>query len=175
MTSIRRIALIGSPGSGKSTLAREIGVALGLPVYHLDRLYHRPGWVQTPRAEWVALQEELVGREEWIIDGNYRSTLPLRVNAADAIIFLDLPRLVCLWRVVRRTFQYRNRSRPDMAEGCPERLNREFLSFVWGYPERDRPAVLRLLEKVAAAKRVIHLRSRTEVAAFRRRLESGEL
>ncbi len=170
-----RIALIGSPGSGKSTLARELGARLNLPVHHLDALYHRPGWVRTPRAEWVALQEELVGQERWIIDGNYRSTLPIRVNAADIVIFLDLPRLICLWRALRRSFQYRNRSRPDMAEGCPERVDREFLRFIWRYAEEERPGVLGLLEQVRGTKRVIHLRSVAEVAEFRRQMIRGEL
>lgn len=170
---MQKVAVIGSPGSGKSTLAREMGSALGLPVYHLDRLYWGPGWAPMERPAWVALQEELVSRERWIIDGNYAGTLPLRTGAADTVILLDLPRLLCLWRAVKRLFQHRRRSRPDMAEGCEERLSWQFLRFIWSFPEQTRPRVLALLQEIHPPRRVIHLRSIGEVEAFRRQLAAG--
>jgi len=94
-----KIAVIGSPGAGKSTLARQLGQVLGSEVFHLDAFYWKPGWVETPKEEWVEIQKKLVTKDSWIIDGNYGSTIEIRLQAAEVIIFLDLPRSVCLWRV----------------------------------------------------------------------------
>src|SRR6185503_15715699 len=104
---MRRVIVIGSGGAGKSTFSRRLADLSGLRVVHLDALYWQPGWEPMPDADWDRVMEDLVAGDNWIIDGNYGRTLSRRVAAADTIIFLDLPRLVCLWRLVRRRFQYR--------------------------------------------------------------------
>lgn len=170
---MKRIAIVGSGGAGKSTLAQQIGAVLGIAPVHLDALFWRPGWVETPREEWHATVRGLVSGDTWILDGNYGGTLDIRLAAADTVIFLDLPRSVCLWRAVKRQFQFRGRSRPDMAPGCPERLDREFLAWIWRYPTHSRPRVLAAIGQHAAGKRVIKLRSRAEVARFLAELHAG--
>lgn len=170
---MKRIAVIGSPGAGKSTVARKLGEMLGLEVFHLDRLYWKPGWKSTPRAEWVPLQDELVRRPAWIIDGNYGSTLEIRVAAADTVVFLDYPRLLCLWRALKRVVQYRHKSRPDMGEGCDERVDGEFLRFIWGFPDRERPGVMAILDRYRAGKRLVHLRSPREAEAWLAEVHAG--
>lgn len=164
---MQRIALIGSPGSGKSTLSREIAEALSLPLHHLDALYWRPGWQVTPRDEWRELQEELVSEERWVIDGNYGGTMEVRLQRADTVIILDLPRWLCLWRAVRRAIQFWGRSRSDMAPGCPEKVDREFLRYIWHFPDRQRPGIFRRLSEMQRPCQVIHLRSVQEVEEFR--------
>ena len=89
-----KIVIIGSSGSGKSTLAARLGPILNLPVYHLDRLFWRPGWQETPRDEWRMLQQKLCAEPQWIIDGNYSGTLDVRLAACDTVIWLDLPTVV---------------------------------------------------------------------------------
>ena len=91
---MHRIVVVGPGGAGKSVLARKMGERLGLPVIHLDALYWRPGWVQTPKDEWKAKVRELLSGERWIIDGNYGGTAGLRMAAADTIVLLDFPRRV---------------------------------------------------------------------------------
>lgn len=163
---LRRIIVIGSGGSGKSTLARRLGARLGLEVLHLDARYWQKGWVETPKDVWAEQVEALLARESWIIDGNYSGTMRRRLEACDTVVFLDLPRTLCLWRVVKRRFVYFKRSRPDMAEGCRERINLEFLRWVWDYPVRTRPKVLEMLASVPPDKRIVRLTSRAEVESF---------
>ena len=143
---MQRVLIIGSGGAGKSTLAKVLAERTGLPLIHLDRIYWQPGWVDTPREEWHATLRSLVSGERWIMDGNYRGTLELRVPYADTIVFLAFPRWLCIWRVLKRYVMYRNRTREDMGEGCPERLNWEFLVFLWRYPAEGIPKVMALLD-----------------------------
>jgi adenylate kinase family enzyme len=166
---MKRVLVIGSGGAGKSTFARRLGEKLGLPVIHLDRVYWRADWVEPPKEEWRRKVEELCAREAWVIDGNYSGTLDIRLNACDAVIFLDLPRALCLWRVSRRALRYKGVSRPDMAEGCREQLNRDFLTFllwVWNYPRHSRPKLLKRLEEFAGGKQIYRLRSSAEAEKF---------
>lgn len=168
---MKRVLVIGSGGAGKSTFSRRLGGRLGLEVIHLDVAYWLPGWVEPPEDVWERTVEEMCGRDSWVIDGNYSGTLDKRLAACDTAIFLDLPRAVCVWRVLKRRVMYRRTRRPDVAEGCPETVNAEFLLWVWNYPVRSRPKVLALLEKFGEGKRVVRLRSSAEVESFLNRLE----
>ena len=163
---MQKILIIGSGGSGKSTLARELGTRPGIDVHHLDALLWKPNWTPATRQEQLATQSALIERESWIIDGNYGGTLDLRVVAADTVVFLDLPRTVCTYRVLKRMFIYRGKTRPDMGPGCEERFDPQFLNWVWDYPTSQRPAVLQRLHTLESEKDVIILRSRAEVRRF---------
>ena len=164
---MKRVLVIGSGGAGKSAFARQLGEITGLPVIHLDAEYWRPGWVEPPKDEWAARVAELAGEERWIMDGNYGGTMPERIAAADTVVFLDLPRTTCLWSVVKRRFRYRGQARPDMTEGCDERLTLTFLKWVWDYPKTRRPGILASLRRARAdGRRVIRLRSRKAMAGF---------
>lgn len=163
---MQRVMIIGSGGAGKSTLARQIGVALDLPVVHLDRLFWRPGWVETPREEWAAVQRDLVAGERWVLDGNYGGTLEIRLQAADTVIFLDLPRSRCVWGAVRRYLRYRGRSREDLGADCPEKLDWQFLRWIWTYPTTRRPGILARLAALPPEVQVVRLRSRRAVRRF---------
>lgn len=143
-----------------------MGARLALPVIHLDALHWRPGWVAPARAEWERLVEDIVAGERWIADGNYGGTMELRLSRADTVIYLDIPRAVCVWRALRRALHHRGRTRPDMAPGCPERVDAAFLWWIWTYSARRRPALLRRLAALPPACRVLHLRSDREVRAF---------
>jgi len=99
---MKRIAVVGSSGAGKSTLASQLAQRLNLPLYHLDAFYWKPGWTETPKQEWEAVHAELIARAAWVIDGNYGGTMDGRLAAADAIIFMNYPRMLCLWRPISR-------------------------------------------------------------------------
>ncbi len=99
---MKRVAIIGSGGAGKSTLAKRLGEVTGLPVIHLDQHFWNPHWTETPIPEWERRHETLLERERWVMDGNYGSTMNERLDAADTVIFLDMPRLFCVVRVLKR-------------------------------------------------------------------------
>jgi adenylate kinase family enzyme len=141
----QRILVIGCSGAGKSTLTRAIADRYHLPLIHLDRHYWRPGWIAPDDAAWFEEVERLIAAPTWVMDGNFSSTMARRAEVADAIVFLDLPRWLCLLRVLRRALLGYGRSRPDVAPGCPERFDWAFLKWVWNYPKRSRPKTLALL------------------------------
>jgi adenylate kinase family enzyme len=97
---VDRIAVIGCGGSGKSRLARELGGLLGIAPVHLDRLYYDRAWKPLDKEQFTALQRNLAAGPRWIIDGNYASSLPIRLRAADTVVFLDFPAWACLWGII---------------------------------------------------------------------------
>jgi len=163
---MKRIAIIGPGGAGKSTLARQIGAKTGLPVVHLDAVYWHKGWVETPKVEWAETARELASRPEWILDGNYGGTMDLRLAASDTIIFLDLPPALCAARVLLRFLKYRSQSRPDMAAGCPEKLDFVFLQWIWNYRRDRRPGILTRMNAYAEGRRLVHLQTPGQVRRF---------
>jgi adenylate kinase family enzyme len=163
---MQRILVIGSGGSGKSTVARRIAERTGLPLIHLDALYWKAGWQETPKREWAQMVEQIAEQDTWVMDGNYGGTLDRRLDAADTVIFLDLSRWTCLARVLKRRIEFHGGSRPDMAEGCFEQLDWELLRWVWRYPKEKRPRVLKKLADLPREKKVVILRSPAEVEQF---------
>lgn len=166
---MRKITVIGSPGSGKSVFSRKLGERLGLPVIHLDRHYWQDGWTPTPNDEWDEFLKETTRGEEWIIDGNYTRTLDIRIQASDTVIFLDLPRLLCVYRVFKRRLIYRGKTRPDLQENCPEKLDAEFVAWVWNYNKHSRPLVMEALQREPAGRDIVMLRSSREIEDFLRK------
>lgn len=169
---MKRIAVIGCSGAGKSTFSSKLAGVLGLPLYHLDAYYWKPGWIPSPREEWHAFVEALSSQEEWIIDGNYSSTLDIRLQYADTVIFLDMPMWLCLYGIVKRRIQYHGRTRPDMNEGCPEKLDMEFVRWVLGYKKRSRHATLRRLSCLASEINLIIFKHPYEAERYLHGLEN---
>lgn len=167
---MKRIAIIGCGGGGKSTLARELGEILGIEVIHLDRLYWKPGWVMTPSDEWQAVVQGLIEGDSWVMDGNYSGTLDVRLPAADTIVYMDLPRRICVWRIFKRLFQYRRKQRPDMPPDCPEKIDWEFFLWVWHFRRQRKAKIMGLIEEHSEGKQVFMLRTPREVRRFVDRL-----
>ena len=120
------MVLIGRGASGKTTLARQLASTTGLPVIELDKIFWQPGLVAMSRDQWTAVQQELVKKERWILDGDLGQydVIDVRLRAADTVIFLDFSLARCAWRAIRRSREradfwwwlltYRYRSRPRL-------------------------------------------------------------
>lgn len=162
---MERIVIIGCGGAGKSTLARQLGDKLGLPVVHLDKLFWRPGWVQVSQEEFDALLQVELEKEKWIMDGNFNRTMQERVARCDTIIYLDFSRFACICGVVKRVLTTYGTVRPDMGEGCPERIDFEFLKWVWNFNKNKRERYYRLLNETTHAETIV-LKNRKAVKKF---------
>lgn len=169
---MKKIILIGSGGAGKSTLARRLGETLGIEVFHLDKLYWLPDWTQPSKDEWRKKVEQLLEKDEWVIDGNFNSTMELRMKASDTVIYLNFARTICVYRAFKRALKYYHKTRPDMGEGCREKLDFEFLRWVWTFPKTDKPKIEERLERLGKEKTLFRLRSRREVEDFLMSLEN---
>jgi adenylate kinase family enzyme len=163
---MRRVLIIGPCGSGKSTLARELAPLMRLPLVHMDQLGWQAGWVETEKAELNARLAEVVAQDEWLIEGNYGSTLAPRLERADTVIYLDFPIRLCLWRLIRRIVTHRGQSRPDMPEGCPERFDAAFFWYVMNW--NTGPRVRTEAHLAAHAAKVIRLTSPQMLAQWRK-------
>ena len=168
-----RILIMGCSGTGKSTLAQAIASLRGLTYVSMDRdIFWLPGWRSRPRPEAIALIEQAVVGPRWIMDGNSPGTLPLRLPRAELVIWRRPPRHVALRGVISRWLRYRGRSRPEMAPGCPERLDWKFLRYIWTLERDEAPQFQEMLEQHGRNVPVVTLKSYREGEDLLSRLRS---
>lgn len=165
-----RIVIIGSPGAGKSTLARKLGRKLQIQVVNLDRIFWNPDWKEKPRNTRIGILKERVSKRQWIIEGTYLNSSEPRLEAADTIIFLDIPFYVCLQRIIKHHFNCQGNYRHDLKEGCKDELNLIRILKVLGFPFRGRRTLKQKLRKYKS-KQIIWLRSNKEVEYFLAQLQ----
>lgn len=157
---MRRVMIIGCPGAGKSTFARALAEKTGLPLYSLDRIWHRPDRTHISREEFDRRLAEILSGERWIIDGHYSRTLSPRFSACDTLFWLDLPLSECLAGIRARIGQ----PRPDMPWQETEE-DPEFIEYVRAFDAENRPKIEALLAN-PAGKDIRILHSRAEVDAY---------
>ena len=163
---MKRIIVIGCPGSGKSTFSRALHNKTGIPLYHIDMMYWNADKTTVEKSVFLERLNEALKKDEWIVDGNYGSTMELRMSACDTVIFLDYPLEVCLDGIKER----RGKPRSDMP-WCETEEDAEFVEFIKSYNEQQKPKVLELFEKYSD-KNIVIFTSREEAEAF---LNSEEL
>ena len=156
---MKKIIVIGISGAGKSVLSRKIGEKLQLPIYHLDACFHLPG------GEML----DMMTSDQWLIDGNYAGTLPMRLAQADTVIWLDFPAKINTFRVIKRSWQFRQdkSTRPDMPDYFEEQMFDkdywQFLKFVWTFNKKVRPYIVSALENRPKTAKLIILKNRQQV------------
>ncbi len=165
-TNMRKIIVIGCPGSGKSTFARELHRITGIPLFHLDLMYWNADRTTVDRAVFCERLAEVMAQDEWIIDGNYNSTMEMRMQACDTVVFLDFPTDVCVSGILGR----RGRARPDLPWVEPDEVDGAFLAFVKDYNGQSRPKVLELLSTYSN-KNIFVFTSRDEADEFLEQLK----
>ncbi len=157
---MKKIIVIGCPGSGKSTVSRALHNKTGIPLYHLDMMYWNADETTVEKSVFLERLSAVLEKDEWIIDGNYGSTMELRMAACDTVIFLDYPLDVCLDGIKER----RGKPRSDMPWIETEE-DAEFIEFIKNYNEQQKPKVLELLKKYGD-KNIIVFKSREQADAF---------
>jgi adenylate kinase family enzyme len=157
---MKKIIVIGCPGSGKSTFSRALHNKTGIPLYHLDMMYWKADGTTVERSTFRARLESVLDEDVWIIDGNYSSTMELRLSACDTVFFLDYPVEVCLDGIKERL----GKPRSDMPWVETEE-DAEFMEFIKGYNATERPRVMALIEKYSD-KSILVFKSREEADDF---------
>ena len=161
---MKKIIVIGCPGSGKSTFARALHNKIGIPLYHLDMMYWNADKTTVEKSVFLERLSAVLKKDEWIIDGNYRATMEMRMASCDTVIFLDYSVDVCLDGIQKR----RGTSRSDM----PWVENEEdtaFIEFIKSFHGQERPQILELME-AHSDKNMIAFMDREEADAFLSRL-----
>lgn len=173
MERMQRVAIIGCGGSGKTTVGRRLAAAIGTTITHLDAVYYDDQWNKLPPEKFAAVQEELVAAPTWVIDGNYASTLPIRLRRATHVIFLDLPATTCLWGIAQRRLRYRG-GQHDQA-GVYDRINWGFIKYIWGYRKDMVPRVQALIQEHAQHAETHIVRSRRAANELAASLEKATI
>lgn len=163
---MKRVMIVGISGAGKSTLGRILSEKLKIPAYHLDNIYHLPGWIARPDADVQRDFEAIATEEKWVVDGNYRRLSFALQDRAELVIFLDFGRLFALRQVVKRWALHRLgiQKRPDLAEGFTEQLPWSFILWVWNWQRDSRANWMAQLEKMGP--KVMVFKSRKHVNAW---------
>jgi adenylate kinase family enzyme len=154
---MKKVAVIGCGGSGKSHVSRQLAEMLGAPLTHLDAVYYDQTWKPLPPEQFQAAQRDLVDAPTWVIDGNYNSTLAIRLAACDTVVFLDLPTRQCLWGIVSRQVKH---GAGQQDGGVYNHLTWGFIKYVASYRRTMRPKVLAQIERHAGHAERIQLTSR---------------
>ena len=158
---MQKVLVIGSPGAGKSTFSRKLRDATGLPLYYLDMIWHRPDKTNISREELTARQEEIMKTPKWIIDGNYLSTMELRLKNCDTVFFLDYPLEVCLAGAKARI----GTKREDIP-WIETEFDQEFKQWILDFPKDQLPIIYQLLEKYKKNRTVHIFKSREEAEHY---------
>ena len=146
---MQRVLVLGPGGAGKSVLSRELASITGLPLVHLDREFWGPDWAKPDQTEWHARLDELMAGEQWIVDGTHIDTIDRRLARADGVVLLDYPRRVAVGGVITRLMRRAGRQRSDLAPGCRNRLDRDYVGWVWTYHRETRPRLSDALDRHA--------------------------
>ncbi len=165
---MKKAIIVGCPGSGKSTFAKALAKKTGLPLIHLDKIRHLENWQAVSDDEFDEKLKTVLESEQWIIDGNYNRTIKWRLQYCDTVFYLDFPFILCLWSVIKRTFQNYGKVRDDMGENCVEKFDRQKIEFYWfiiNFNRKHRKKYLKILENVEGVDVVI-FKSRKEIDEY---------
>lgn len=137
-----RIAIIGLPGSGKSTFATKLGKILNIPVHHLDK-HMFDGNKKRDKHEFLSVKKALLEQASWIIEGCSFSTFEMRFAKADTVIYFHLPRMLCIWRTIKRVFTF---DQGNAETGCLQGINWTLIKYIWTF-DRDKRSRIEELRK----------------------------
>ena len=154
---MQKVIVIGCPGSGKTTFVEKLNNITGLPLYHLDAIWHKPDKTHISREDFDKSISEIFNTSEWIIDGNYSRTIEMRLRQCDTVFLFDLPTEVCIKGATERL----GKDRYDLP-WIEKELSSSFRQSIEEFPRNSLPRIYELIEKYNNGKQVIVFRSREE-------------
>ncbi len=158
---MKKVLVIGCPGAGKSVFSRKLRDRAGLPLYYLDIIWHRPDRTTISREAFDRKVGQIMGTEQWILDGNYLRTLEIRLASCDTVFFLDYPLEVCLQGAGARI----GTPREDLPWVETE-FDQEFRQWILDFARDQRPVILELLEKYREGREVYIFSDRKDAEEF---------
>ena len=160
----RRILVVGCSGGGKSTLSLKIAKRFRLSYISLDRdVFWLPGWVVRDRVEQRNIIASRILEDRWIMDGTSPSTFDIRLPRTEVVVWVRMQRLLCIWGAISRWAKWIGRTRPEMAPGCIEKVDWEFLRFIWTFEEKFAPRLVAGIAAHGPDVPVLQLKSRREM------------
>lgn len=135
---MKRIIVIGCPGSGKTTLSKALSEKLGTELIHLDKIQWQGNWECIRREEFDNILIDEMKKPQWIIDGNYNRTIPMRLKYCDTVIYLDYPTHICFFSALKRVIKNYGKVRDDMGGDCRERFDPSFFRFIISFNRKNR-------------------------------------
>ncbi|WP_125708866.1 topology modulation protein [Lacticaseibacillus porcinae] len=160
-----KIMVIGSPGAGKTTLIHKIIAATGWPLLSLDHEWHQSDYSESAKIKFRRTQQQFMAtHDNWVIDGNYAGSMDLRLAQADMVLWLQVPRVVAIYRILKRSWRFKHdrNTRPDMPANFSEHFDadyREFLSFVWHFKRDNEPELRQQLAHLRVDQQLVVIRS----------------
>lgn len=167
---MKKILVIGCPGSGKSTFSRALHIKTNIPLYHLDMLNWNPDRTIVSKPVFIEKMRNILKQDLWIIDGNYNSTIEMRLQACDTVFFLDYPVEICLEGINSRKGKKRD-DMPWIEKEDEEDI--EFVNFVKNYHKTSKPVIMKLLDQYSY-KNIVIFQAREEAAGFLEMLNKNE-
>jgi adenylate kinase family enzyme len=169
---MERILILGISGSGKTTLARRLHEILPLPIHFLDLYFWLPGWNFPDGESWFSKIHEISDTNRWIIEGNYESALEILIPRADTIVLMHVSRFTALLRILKRTTIHLNKPRDDRPKGCAEKIDWEFIKYIWKFEVDRKPSIESAIERLGGKSDLILLKNSREVERFYQRIIS---
>ena len=163
-TKPQRIMIMGRSGSGKSTFSIKLQNILNIPLFHLDKYFFTTRWQQRDYQEFLSMQQSLVEKPCWIIDGNSTKSFEMRYSQADVCLYFNFPKWLCYYRVFKRLF-HKHSAIDDRAPGCYETVTWSLLKYMWGFDARVQP-ILDMLKSKYPKVKFIEIKSHHDVLYF---------
>ncbi len=160
---MQRVVVIGISGSGKSVFSQRLGEKLHIPVIHLDAYFHTAGWKKVTKTDWDKQIESFIRQKTWILDGNYKRTLDVRIKAADIVIYLEIPKWLAFYRIIKRRMTNRSIKRPDLPVYLNEQISLTLIRKTLFYSKKEMFAII---NKHKTSQHIIVLKGTKSINTF---------